>query len=172
MTIERTAAKIGLRMKKWEKFMAIPPSVGHGSLRRTFPQFRLHHDSRTHAHQSFNDDLFTWLQPFLNHTQAVDHWADLYRAKLNLLLCVDYIDKFLRLIRTQGAVRDEQRRIFSAARDADAPEESRTQAMIGIGKHAARAHRSRAGINPVVHKIHIALVWKAGFIRQSHLGGD
>src|SRR6266498_208614 len=98
MTIERTAAKIGRRMKKWEKFMAIPPSVGHGSLRRTFPQFRLHHDSRTHAQQSFNDDLFTWLQPLLNHAQAVDHWADLYRAKLNLLLCVDYIDKFLRLI--------------------------------------------------------------------------
>src|SRR5712664_3350694 len=95
MTMDRTAAKIGRRMKKWEKFKAL---FGGCSLRRPFPRFRLCHDTWSHTQQSFHDDLFARLEPFLHYSQAVNHRSDLDRAKLDLLLRVDHIDELLRLI--------------------------------------------------------------------------
>src|SRR6266571_2624071 len=60
MTMERTAAKIGRRMKKCEKFMRLR-SLDPRSLRRSFPRLGIHQDAWSHAQQSFHDDLFARL---------------------------------------------------------------------------------------------------------------
>ena len=64
--------------------------------------------SRPHAHQAFNDDLVTRLQPLLHDAQTINHRADLDRAKLNLLLGVDDVDKLQRLVRTERAIGNQQ----------------------------------------------------------------
>src|SRR6266850_7297095 len=57
MTIDRTAAKMGRRIKKWEKFMAIQLFC-RCTLRRGAPRFCVDHHARPHQHQSFDDDGF------------------------------------------------------------------------------------------------------------------
>src|SRR6266853_2872421 len=82
MTMERTAAKIGRRMKKWEKFM---PSETGGSILCFSERFCIHQDARTHAHQPFNDDLFARFQAGIHDPQSVDDRASLHRTELDLL---------------------------------------------------------------------------------------
>src|SRR6266581_6863570 len=100
-------------------------------------RLRVYNDSRPHAQQPFNDDLLARLQAGTYDAQPVNHRTDLHRAELDLLLRIDDIDKLLGLVRTQRAVGNQQRRIFPAAGNAEPREESRTQTVVRIGKHAA-----------------------------------
>ena len=137
MTMERTAAKIGRRMKKWEKFI-----VASGEFAR--PPRR---PGRTRIRPS-TMTCSPGFQALLHDPQAVDHRADLHRAKLDLLLRVDDIDELLRLVRAERAVGNQQRRIFAAAGNAHARKEARAKRAIRIGKHAAAAHRARGRDQP------------------------
>src|SRR5437016_7098252 len=44
--------------------------------------------------------------------------------------------------------------------------------MIRIGEYPASSQGAGVRIDPIVHKIHVALMGKSGFIGQPHLGGD
>src|SRR5678816_4650336 len=107
MTMERTAAKIGRRMKKWEKFMRHSSSGCGGGLCRGLPGFRVHDQPGPGPQQPFHNDLLAGLQPFFYDAEAFNHRPDLYGPKLNLLLRVDHIDELYRLVRAQRPVRNQ-----------------------------------------------------------------
>src|SRR6266550_61652 len=90
MTMESTAAKIGRRMKKWEKFIGTETEVN--SVLWFGGRLWIHQNTGSHAHQSFNDDLFARLQPLLDDPQPVNQRADLHRAELDFFLRVDDIN--------------------------------------------------------------------------------
>src|SRR5207247_1489499 len=99
MTMERTAAKIGRRMKKWEKFMRRETAMSIGGSVLCFSKrFCVHDEARPHAHQPFNDDQVARLQTGTHDPQAVNHRAGLHRAEFDLLFGIDDIDKLLGLI--------------------------------------------------------------------------
>src|SRR5438045_5321248 len=101
MTIDSTEAKIGRLMKKWENFMCLLLGRGGSMFVCTSDGFPagLHLCSRSHAHEPVDQHPIVRVNALADHSQVSDGRTEHNFARLNGILIVDHVHKFLSLIR-------------------------------------------------------------------------
>src|SRR5690348_9011625 len=138
MNAEMTPAKIGRSMKKLESFrarLAVFLGTVTGIERRVLARaplahgytLRLHLGTGAHPLQAVHHDGLAGREARLHHPQAVDHWSQLHRPVLDLVVLADDENVAHRLIGPDGAVVHQHRVVLRAAEQADAGEQPRRE---------------------------------------------
>src|SRR6185503_20613458 len=117
MISDRTEAKIGRSMKKWEKRMRKDPDE-RGLLRagRDLARLRVDLGGRPHHRvgEAVEHDAIVGLQALAHDAQAFVEWSQGHRAALDDIVLVDHEHDLARLVRHDGGVRDQQRIVLAA----------------------------------------------------------
>ena len=124
------------------------------------------------ALQAVHDDHVAGVEAGPHHAQAVDDRPERDDAVLDLARRADDEDEPLVEVGADGAVLDQQAAIARGARQAQADEEARRQAQVGVAKDRARANRARRRIHLVVEEVHLALARERLVSGQRHLDGQ
>src|SRR5262245_37297040 len=126
MMIESTPAKMGRRMKKWEKFIGPLVLVAPGLAPRNSGSWSARHrllggdgHARTHALQTVDHDHLLRLEPGADDAFAVDDRTQFHRPVRHGVGGSESQDKLLRLVRANGPFIDKQDRMTLAERHSD-----------------------------------------------------
>src|SRR6266545_870828 len=158
ITIESTPAKIGRRMKKWEKFISFDFSgvvwlSTPGDLRPVANRHRLlgrHRHAGTNALQTVDNDHVARLQAGAHDAFAANEGAELHRAILDCVRRGQREHELLRLVRADGALLHQQRGMALAQGHADARKQAGHNATVRVWKHGAQKYAAGIGIEPIV----------------------
>src|SRR5262245_28468397 len=160
VTIERTAAKIGRSMKKWESPIALGRAVGAGDVggaAREHGLLRVDGLAVARELDAARDDPVVGCDPVGDDPEAVDQASELHGAVVGHVRRVDDVDEAVRLVARDRLVGQHDGAVGPAPGQPEAREQARRERQVRVRDDGTPDHRVGLAVELVVDEVHVAV---------------
>src|SRR5712671_1686950 len=173
-TIETTAAKIGRSIKKWERRIRGPHSIGvdfraDGRCCSSARSLWRHLCAWARSHEAVDNDVVVRRQTLRDDAQAINERSERDVFRPGDVLTVDHQHELPHLLGPNGGVGHEQLISGRCGRHLNPRKHAGRQLATRIGEHGAGADGAGRAVDCVIDEIQLALVDKRRLVEQLEL---